>query len=85
MQPHTEEIFVHHQCPHCAGVIEQFKSDHDRFGGAVLLDITDIRNLKTFLEYRDSLAGYKEIVEQGKIGVPSKVIGGTTVEFFDEV
>ncbi|MCQ4623345.1 hypothetical protein KBX18_05060 [Corynebacterium sp. CCUG 69979] len=40
---------------------------------------------KTFLGYRDTLAGYEEITEQGKIGVPSKVIDGTNVEFFDEV
>ena len=51
----------------------------------MLLDITDIRNLKKFLGYRDSLPGYKQIAEQGKIGVPSKVINGEIVEFFDEV
>lgn len=85
MEPTTTEIFVHHQCPHCAGVIEQFNADPSQFGDAVLLDITDIRNLKQFLGYRDSLPGFKDIVEQGKIGVPSKVVGGTTVEFFDEV
>ena len=84
MEPQTE-IFVHHQCPHCASVIEQFNANLAQFGDAVLLDITDIRNLKKFLGYRDSLPGYKQIAEQGKIGVPSKVLDGTNVEFFDEV
>ena len=84
MEPQTE-IFVNHQCPHCASVIEQFNANLAQFGDAVLLDITDIRNLKKFLGYRDSLPGYKQIAEQGKIGVPSKVINGEIVEFFDEV
>lgn len=72
------EIFVHPQCPHCASVIEQFDA-------AALTDITDIRNLKAFLAYRDTLDGYAEIRRQGKIGVPSKVIDGTAVEFFEQV
>lgn len=85
MESSTDEILVHHQCPHCAGVIEQFKTDPGQFGDAALLDVTDIRNLKKFLNYRDTLPGYKDIVELGKIGVPSKVIGRKTVEFFEEV
>ena len=79
------EIFVHHQCPHCAGVIKQFNTDPSQFDGAVLLDVTDIRNLKQFLIYRDELDGYAPIRAAGKIGVPSKVIDGAEVEFFDEV
>ena len=78
MEPHAAETFVHPQCPHCAKVIEKFDA-------AVLSDITDIRNLKQFLAYRDSLDGYADIRSQGKIGVPSKVIDGATVEFFDQV
>ena len=74
----AEEIFVHLSCPHCASVIE-------RYGGAPLRDITDIRTLKQFLAYRDQLGGFAEVKAAGKIGVPSKVIDGAAVEFFDEV
>lgn len=81
----TTEIFVHPQCPDCTGVIEQFNADPAQFGGAELLDVTDIRNLKKFLTYRDNLPGYDDVVKQGKIGVPSKVTAVTTVEFFDAV
>lgn len=79
------EIFVHPQCPDCTGVIEQYNANPAQFGGAELLDVTDIRNLKRFLTYRDSLDGYVEIRAAGKIGVPSKVIDGEAVEFFDAV
>ena len=79
------EIFVHHQCPHCADVIAQYAADPEQFGGAEMLDVTDIRNLKRFLTYRDALDGYAQIKAAGKIGVPSKVIGGQHVEFFDQV
>ena len=44
-------MFVHLSCPHCASVIE-------RYGGAPLRDITDIRTLKQFLAYRDQLGGF---------------------------
>lgn len=81
MESQTNEIFVHPQCPDCTGVIEQFNADPSQFDGAELLDVTDIRNLKKFLIYRDNLPGYGDVVKQGKIGVPSKVIGGETVEF----
>lgn len=79
------EIFVHPQCPDCSDVIAKFEQDPSQFGGAELLDVTDIRNLKRFLSYRDSLDGYVEIRAAGKIGVPSKVIDGAAVEFFDAV
>lgn len=78
MEPHAAEIFVHPQCPYCAKVIEKCDA-------AELSDITDIGNLKQFLAYRDSLDGYADVRSQGKIGVPSKVIDGATVEFFDQV
>ncbi|MGS1092912.1 hypothetical protein [Corynebacterium sanguinis] len=55
MQTHADEIFVHHQCPHCVSVIKDFNADSGRYGGAELLDITYIRNLKRFLAYRDTL------------------------------
>lgn len=66
-------------------MIEQFNADPSQFGDAELLDVTDIRNLKRFLTYRDALAGYAEVKAAGKIGVPSKVIDGAAVEFFDAV
>jgi len=37
------------------------------------------------MHYRDRLSGYAAARDAGKIGVPSKVLDGTTVEFFDAV
>lgn len=85
METGNVEIFVHPQCPDCSDVIAKFEQDPSQFGGAELLDVTDIRNLKRFLAYRDQLGGYEQVRSAGKIGVPSKVIGGATVEFFDAV
>ena len=42
-------------------------------------------NLKRFLKYRDSLKEYEKIKEAYKVGVPSKVIDGKKVEFFEQV
>ncbi|MCP1387527.1 hypothetical protein M5J20_04910 [Corynebacterium sp. TA-R-1] len=76
------EIFVHDQCPHCAGVIAGFKPEP----GVELVNINgSLPALKRFLAYRDALDGYTEVKTAGKVGVPSKVIDGERVEFFDEV
>ncbi|NJJ03975.1 hypothetical protein [Corynebacterium coyleae] len=74
------EIFVHPDCPDCTDVIAQFKADPQAFGDAELLDVTNLPNLKRFLTLRDSLDGFADVRAAGKIGVPSKVIDGTTVE-----
>lgn len=80
------EIFVHDQCPHCAGVIAQFNGHPEQFGGAELVNIAQsLPDLKRFLAYRDALDGYAEVKTAGKVGVPSKVVDGERVEFFDEV
>ncbi|UBI09414.1 hypothetical protein LA324_01865 [Corynebacterium coyleae] len=74
------EIFVHPDCPDCTDIIAQFKADPQAFGDAELLDVTNLPNLKRFLTLRDSLDGFADVRAAGKIGVPSKVIDGTTVE-----
>ncbi|PLA38088.1 hypothetical protein CYJ46_06100 [Corynebacterium coyleae] len=76
----SAEIFVHPDCPDCTDVIAQFKADSQAFGDAELLDVTNLPNLKRFLTLRDSLDGFADVRAAGKIGVPSKVIDGTTVE-----
>ena len=77
----STEIFVHPDCPDCTDVIAQFQADSQVFGDAELLDVTNLPNLKRFLTLRDSLDGFADVRATGKIGVPSKVIDGTTVEF----
>lgn len=76
----SAEIFVHPDCPDCTDVIAQFRADPQAFGDAELLDVTNLPNLKRFLTLRDSLDGFADVRAAGKIGVPSKVIDGTTVE-----
>ena len=76
----SAEVFVHPDCPDCTDVIAQFKADPQAFGDAELLDVTNLPNLKRFLTLRDSLDGFADVRAAGKIGVPSKVIDGTTVE-----
>lgn len=80
------EVFVSNLCPHCQEVIEDFKNNPDKHEGERLIDINqNLANLKRFLKYRDQLDGYNEIKEYEKIGVPSKVIDGSIVEFYDQV
>lgn len=81
------EIFVSEKCPHCSKVIENYEKDKNFYGeGARLININGpLANLKKFLVYRDRLEGYEQIKKQGKIGVPSKVIDGKEVSFFDQV
>lgn len=81
----STEIFVHPDCPDCTDVIAQFQADPQVFCDAELLDVTNLPNLKRFLTLRDSLDGFADVRATGKIGVPSKVIDGTTVEFPGEV
>lgn len=81
----STEIFVHPDCPDCTDVIAQFQTDSQVFGDSELLDVTNLPNLKRFLTLRDSLDGFADVRATGKIGVPSKVIDGTTVEFPGEV
>ena len=80
-----QEIFVHPDCPDCADVIAEYNDNSQSFGDAELVDVTELGSLKRFLHYRDRLSGYAAARDAGKIGVPSKVLDGTTVEFFDAV
>lgn len=38
-------------------------------------------NLKRFLYFRDRLEGYEEVKKAGRVGIPSKVINESEVEF----
>ncbi|MSS77845.1 hypothetical protein HV819_11090 [Anaerococcus sp. AGMB00486] len=81
------EIFVSEKCPHCTEVIKNFENDENYYGkGAKLININGpLSNLKKFLSYRDKLEGFEKIKEEGKIGIPSKVVDGKEVLFFEQV
>lgn len=80
----TTEIFVSDKCPHCQVVIENYEKNPEKYEGQKLINITEnMANLKRFLKYRDDLKGYEDIKAAGKVGVPSKVLDGVEVEFFD--
>lgn len=80
------EIFVSSQCPHCKKIIEDHEQNPEKYEGMEVIDINkNLLNLKRFLKYRDDLDGYDEIKAAGKVGVPSKVIDGLKVEFFEQV
>lgn len=81
------EIFVSEKCPHCTEVIKNHEKDENFYGeGAKLINIDGLlSNLEKFLSYRDKLEGYDQIKRDGKIGIPSKVLDGKEVSFFDKV
>ncbi len=86
MEKKTTEIFVSDKCPHCQNVIEDFNANPNNYEECELINITEsMANLKRFLKYRDDLEGYKEVKASGKVGVPSKVLDGVEVEFFEQV
>ncbi|MGV0434694.1 hypothetical protein ACUY3H_07035 [Corynebacterium ureicelerivorans] len=80
-----QEIFVHPDCPDCADVIADYNDNPNNFEDAELYDVAELGSLKRFLHYRDRLSGYAATRDAGKVGVPSKVIDGTAVEYFDAV
>lgn len=80
----TIEIFVSDKCPFCHPVIEDYQNNPEKYEGAEVININEsMKNLKRFLRYRDHLEGYKEVIEEGSVGVPSKVTDGNEVEFID--
>ena len=80
------EIFVSNKCPHCKAIIEDYGQNPEKYEGIEVIDINEnMYSLKRFLRYRDDLPGYDEVKAAGKVGVPSKVIDGKEVEFFDQV
>lgn len=80
------EIFVSDKCPHCKSLIEEYKNNPQKLEGQEFININEnMMNLKRFLKYRDSLKEYEKIKEAYKVGVPSKVIDGKKVEFFEQV
>ena len=82
----STEIFVSDLCPHCQSIIKDYNDNSEKYEDVELLNITEnLGNLKRFLKYRDDLKGYEDIKASGKIGVPSKVLDGVEVEFFEEV
>ena len=76
------EIFVSDHCPHCKKVIDDFNNHPEKYEGAELVDINEsMYTLKRFLRYRDKLEEFKQVKEDGKVGVPSKVIDTSKVSF----
>lgn len=80
-----KELFVSDKCAHCITLMATEDFDQ-RFADYEIHNITNsMAELKVFLAYRDSLAGYDEIKKAGKVGVPSVVQDGQHVLFVGEV
>lgn len=61
-------LFVSGLCPDCPGAIEKL----DELGIVYeLVDITEsMKNLKSFLSYRDRVKFFDELKRENKVGVP---------------
>lgn len=80
----TTELFVSDKCSSCKELIDDFNANPEKYEGVDFININEsITNLRRFLKYRDDLKGYEEIKAVGGVGVPSKVLDGVEVEFFD--
>jgi glutaredoxin-related protein len=82
-----KELFISDKCIHCKKLMEREKENpkYTNDKDVEIINITDsMYSLKRFLAYRDSLEGYKEAKENGKVGVPSLVTEGEKVEFIGE-
>ncbi len=75
-------LFVSDLCPDCAGILGEINEGSNKYDDYDIVNITSsMASLKLFLKYRDTLAGYEEVREKHKAGVPSVVIGESEVEF----
>ena len=75
-------IFVSDLCPDCRALIEEYKEHPEKFADSEFVNITSsMASLKLFLKYRDELDGYKDAKDNYRVGVPSRVIGESEVEF----
>ena len=75
-------LFVSDLCPDCAGILGEIEDGSRKYNDCDLVNITSsMASLKLFLKYRDTLDGYKEVIEKHRAGVPSVVIGESEVEF----
>lgn len=80
------EIFVSNKCPHCQRVFKDYEANPDKYNGIEIINISnDLLDLKRLLKYRDNLDGYKEVREESRIGIPSRVIDGEKVDFLEEL
>ena len=80
------EIFVSNKCPHCQRVFKDQDANPDKYEGIEIINISEsLQNLKRLLKYRDNLDGYKEVREESRIGIPSRVIDGEKVDFLEEL
>lgn len=74
-------IFVMQTCPDCTKVKLQASGDQ-RFE---LIDIGEhVRNLKLFLNLRDSSPAFVQVKRNGSIGIPCFVLEDGTVTFSSE-
>lgn len=69
-------------CPACIEMKEYFKGNHIDY---TYYDITlDLQDLKRFLKIRDENSLYDEVKKEGKIGIPTIIIGEEMVIDFGE-
>ena len=80
------EIFVSDKCPHCQRVFKDKEANPDKYEGIDVSNISEsLPNLKRLLKYRDTLDGYKDVREESRIGIPSRVVDSEKVDFLEEL
>ncbi|MDU0894420.1 Glutaredoxin-related protein [Anaerococcus octavius] len=80
------EIFVSDKCPHCQRVFKDYEANPDKYDGIEIVNISEsLPNLKRLLKYRDTLDGYKDVREESRIGIPSRVVDSEKVDFLEEL
>lgn len=80
------EIFVSNKCPHCQRVFKDYETNPENYEGIEIINISEsLLDLKRLLKYRDNLDGYKQVREESRIGIPSRVVDGEKVDFLEEL
>lgn len=66
-------VFGSSMCPDCGPFKEVMDESGVRF---LYLDITEnLANMKKFLKARDNMKEFDEVKEEGRIGIPSLILG----------
>ncbi|MDF2882924.1 MAG: hypothetical protein K0R54_3481 [Clostridiaceae bacterium] len=69
-------------CPDCLAIKEYLSQNNISYD---FLEITEsLKNLKTFLSYRDNRVEFDNIKKEGRIGIPFITIEGSDKLIFDE-
>ena len=75
------KMFVMHTCPDCEYVERQVEGNPD----FEVIDIgTHVRNLKKFLDLRDSHPAFEEAKAIGDVGIPCYVLEDGTVTLYSK-